>query len=334
MDEPRAQKSDVKSEIANTLIEAMKSNNTPWQRPWSSQSMRPMNITSNNAYRGVNRILLSLSGRADPRWATYEQARKAGWQVRRGEKGSPIVKLVEFEGRGEPEVGSEAGGDGQSSKKMFALRRYVVFNAELNAEQIEGVPALPLREPIEEGEPVAKAEAVLAALKETGLRMREGGDRAFYQSDQDLIQIPTASSFHSVYDRWATILHECAHSTLHHPKRLDRKEALHGRWGDEAYAMEELRAEICSAILAAETGMAMSQAHIDNHAAYLNSWIKAISNNPMALFSAAKDAELMSAYMLELAAKRQAGLAHKDWVEGYDREEKRLAELANGRRYG
>lgn len=328
MDDQRAQKTDVKSEIAKTLIEAMKSNNTPWQRPWSSQSMRPMNIASNNAYRGVNRIMLSLSGRSDPRWATYEQARKAGWQVRRGEKGTPVVKLVEFEGKGEPEVGAEPPGDGQGPKKLFALRRYVVFNAE----QIEGVPPLPQREPVEESERIVKAEALLAAMQETGLRLRQGGDRAFYQPAQDLIQIPAAASFHSVYDRWATILHECAHSTLH-PKRLDRKEALHERYGDEAYALEELRAEICSAILAAETGVPMSQSHIDNHAAYLNSWIKAISNNPMALFSAARDAELMSAYMLDLAAKRQAGLTHKDWVAGYDREEARLAELANGRRY-
>lgn len=329
MSEQVERKPDVKAEIAMMLIEAMKTNNTPWQRPWSAQAMRPMNITSGNSYRGVNRWLLSLAGREDARWATYEQARKAGWQVRRGEKGSPVVKLVEFEGKGEPDAVAEPGADGQASKKMFALRRYVVFNAE----QIDGVPPLPQRDVVEESETIVKAEAVLTALKETGLRMREGGDRAFYQPAQDLIQIPPAASFHSVYDKWATILHECAHSTLA-PNRLARKEALHERWGDEAYALEELRAEICSAIMAAETGVPMSQAHIDNHAAYLNSWIKAISNNPMALFSAAKDAELMSAYMLELAAKRQAGLTHKDWVEGYDHEEKRIAELENGRRYG
>lgn len=53
--------------------------------------------------------------------------------------------------------------------------------------------------------------------------------------------------------------------------------------GDEAYAVEELRAEICSAILAAETGVPMSQAHIDNHAAYLKCWVKVVAADPMAI---------------------------------------------------
>lgn len=70
---------DVKSQIALTLIDAMERGATPWQRPWNAQAMRPMNPTSNNGYRGINRILLALSGRTDPRWMTYHRpARKIG----------------------------------------------------------------------------------------------------------------------------------------------------------------------------------------------------------------------------------------------------------------
>ncbi|MYN11243.1 ArdC family protein [Pseudoduganella aquatica] len=327
MEKETTQRIDVKIEVAQTLIEAMKANNTPWQRPWSAQAMRPINAVSSAGYRGTNRVLLSLSGREDPRWMTYEQARKAGWQVRRGEKGSPIVKLVEFATKGPGEAEAQVEPGAEAGRIGRALRRYVVFNAE----QIEGIQPLPLREIISTEESVAKAEEVAVALSETGLRFASGGASAYYNLAGDRIQMPPKTSFHSLYDYYATLLHECAHSTMH-PKRLDRYEALHQRWGDEAYALEELRAEICSAILAAETGVPMSRAHIDNHASYLNSWIKVLEKNPMALFSAAKDAELMSAYMLELAAKRVHGAAHKEWVEGYDREGERLAELEHGRR--
>ena len=84
--------------------------------------------------------------------------------------------------------------------------------------------------------------------------------------------------------------------------------------------MEELRAEICSAILAAETGVPMSQDadHIGQHASYLNSWVKVIGNDPMAIFSAAKDADRMASYMLGLTQENMAMAQHKEWVAEYD----------------
>lgn len=316
-------RADTQSEVARILIDAMKEGRTPWQKPWSASAMRPMNPTSGNAYRGVNRILLSLSGRDDPRWMTYQQASQAGWQVQRGEKGSPIVKLVEVakgsasdpeaapsDGRGEAGEGA-AGKDG----KAFALRRYVVFNAE----QIEGVPALPDQAPASEFATITRAESILAALKETGLLLIHGGNQACYIPARDEIRMPPRKAFRSVYDYYSTLLHEGAHSTLAE-KRMNRREALGKRWGDEAYSQEELRAEICSAILASETGVPTSEAHIRNHAAYLNSWIANLNRNPMAIFSAAKDAEAMASYMLALEAKFVAAASAKDWVADYDNE--------------
>lgn len=351
-------KPDVKSEIALTLIEAMKSGNTPWQKPWAAQSLRPVNLATSNGYRGVNRLLLALAGRvdpqgrADPRWATYQQAQAKGWQVRRGEKGTPIVKLVEV-GRGgaatEAAAGASAGtvtgtdasngraqassignrGSGGGSgaagaqgargtnatepeRKAFALRRYVVFNAQ----QMDGVPPLEASKTL--FDPVAKAEAVIQALKEkTGLIVVHGGGDACYVPALDEIRLPAKKSFHSAYDYYATALHEGAHSTLH-KKRLDRQEAIAKRWGDDAYAVEELRAEICSAILAAETSVPMTQSHIDNHAAYLQHWMKIVSADPIAIFSAAKDADLMAEYMLGLEKQMSAMTIHKEWIDEYD----------------
>lgn len=306
---------DIKSEIVRSLIEAMERGDTPWQKPWNAQALRPTNPTSGNGYRGINRLLLAMSGRDDPRWMTYQQAQANKWQVRRGEKGTAIVKLVELspheagQAGGDAEQGQEAGGQ----RRAFALRRYTVFNAQ----QIDGVPELEAPAPLD-FDPVARADSVISALQEkTGLIVVHKGAQACYIPDLDEIRLPPKKKFNSVYDYYATAMHEGAHSTLH-AKRLDRKEALSKKWGDEAYAVEELRAEICSAILAAETGVPVSQAHIDNHAAYLKSWLKVAAADPMAIFSAARDAEYMAGYMLELEKQRSAIGQHQEWIEEYD----------------
>jgi antirestriction protein ArdC len=314
--EPRA---DVKSDIARTLIDAMERGDTPWQKPWNAKALRPINPTSGNGYRGINRILLALSGRDDPRWMTYQQAQANKWQVRRGEKGLAIVKLVELGAReaslanAYPSAVQAPGQEATERQRVFALRRYTVFNAE----QIDGVPEWEAGAKLDFN-PVERAEAMISALQEqTGLIVVHGGSQACYIPTLDEVRLPAKASFHSVYDYYSTAMHECAHSSLDE-SRTNRREALSKKWGDEAYAMEELRAEICSAILAAETGVPMSQAHIDNHAAYLKSWIKVVAADPMAIFSAAKDAELMAGYMLGLEKQRDAMAEHQEWVQEFD----------------
>ena len=351
---------DVKSQVAKTLIEAMERGDTPWQKPWKAQCLRPINPTTGNGYRGINRVLLSLSGRSSNLWLTYQQAAAKGWSVRKGEKGTMIVKVVEFDredrgSRGGPDSGGagSAGGSGRASvqggrsrggsnggdrggqaeggsqgkgdqdRKAFALRRYFVFNAE----QIEGMPQPEAEATNDKPFDVAeKAEAVIEAMKErTGLLVIHGGDKAFYSPKLDEVRIPAKRSFHSEYDYFSTIFHEFSHSTLHE-KRLNRTNAIGQKWGDSAYALEELRAEIASAILSDSTGLSARcspesmKAHVENHSAYLRSWIKAIERDPMAVFSAAKDAEAMAEYVLEQERLFTALAPHKEWIEEYEME--------------
>jgi antirestriction protein ArdC len=342
---------DVKSQVAKTLIEAMERGDTPWQKPWMAQCLRPINPTTNNGYRGINRVLLSLSGRSSNLWMTYQQAAANGWSVRKGEKGTMIVKVVEFEkhARGGLEGGgggAESGGGtssgshggngggqgghgdsgskdhGDKDRKAVALRRYFVFNAE----QIEGMPQ-PEAEAAngQSFDVVEKAESVIQAMKErTGLMVIHGGDKAFYSPKLDEVRIPAKRSFRSEYDYFSTIFHEFSHSTLHE-KRLNRTNAIGQKWGDSAYALEELRAEIASAILSDSTGLSARcspesmKAHVDNHSAYLRSWIRAIEKDPMAIFSAAKDAEHMAEYVLSQERQMTAMAPHKEWVAEYER---------------
>jgi antirestriction protein ArdC len=343
---PVDERIDVKSEVARTLIAAMREGNTPWQRPWDARAMSPKNATSNRPYQGVNRALLAISGAsvasrcaepADSRWVTYKQAAAEGWQVRRGERGTPIVKLVELvrdQGAGQgvqsdgPRGNATLSAEGPLKHPRFALRRYTVFNAL----QIDGMPARQEeREP--DFDPVERAEAIMEALKSrTGLTIIHGGDKACYVPSTDQVLLPPKSSFKSIpgvqaaYGYYSVALHECSHSTSS-AKRMARSEALSKRWGDEAYALEELTVEIAAACLAADTGVpithAFPQAHIAHHASYLNSWIKAIESDSMAIFTAAKNADAISTYLLGLERQRTATPLHAEWVVDYERSESR-----------
>jgi antirestriction protein ArdC len=308
---------DVKSEVARTLIDAMERGDTPWQRPWSAHAMRPVSGVTGRPYLATNRLLLSLAGgnREDNRWFTYRGAAEKGGQVRAGEKGTMIVKLLELDNRTDGSAGRPAPIEQRADRegkerKAFALRRYFVFNAE----QIDGIPRTEPTGPT--FDPIERAEGIMEALREkTGLVVVHGRKAACYRPDIDQIELPSKKRFADQYAYFSCALHEAAHSTLA-PHRMNRREALGKRWGDQAYAVEELRAEISSAILAAETGVPMCQdpKHIENHAAYLRSWVTAISDDPLAIFSAARDAEKMSEYLLGLERQMVAMEPHKEWL--------------------
>ncbi len=323
---------DIRREVTQKIIEAMESGNTPWQKPWSAPSMRPVNGVSNNGYRGVNRLLLTIAGQeyGDPRFVTYQQAAANGWNVKRGAKGHMVIKLLEFpqgegqeQGAGESRSESEASqGASGSSGKRFGLKRYWVFNAE----QVQGMPALQGVQTHPEFDPVQRAENVMQALKEkTGLLILHGGNQACYLPDMDEVRLPHKKFFSDQHSYFSTALHECGHATLS-KNRLDRREALGGRFGDTAYAMEELRAELCSIYLSADTGVPHhagqdteeARCHLNNHAAYTKHWTKVLKKDPLAIFSAARDADLMATYLLDLERDWSAMKEHKEWVTEYD----------------
>ena len=322
LDAEGAPRVDVKSEVARRIIEAMRTCDEPWRKPWHGGSLLAVNGVTGNPYRGINRVLLSMSGHPTNEWATYRQAAERGWQVRAGERGTMIVKLVEVGEREQADVARAGDAEAASSSKRFALRRYYVFNAS----QIEGMPQA-ARPDEREFEPAEQAEALVESLEaQTGLKIEHVGMHAFYAPDSDVVRLPSKELFESRYDYYATALHECAHSTMH-PRRLDRAEAYARRFGDEAYAMEELTAELASAISCAQTGVQGTHANGIGHASYLNAWIKILERDPMAIFTAAKAAERVSDYMLDLSLRRSVQADRDAWVADYERSE----ELASRR---
>ena len=106
--------------------------------------------------------------------------------------------------------------------------------------------------------------------------------------------MPDVDRFTSPEAYCATALHELVHWTGH-PDRLAR--AFGRRFGDAAYAFEELVAELGSAFVLGHIGLV--DATIEGHAGYLESWLQVLRNDRSAIFTAARAAGEAFEYILE-----------------------------------
>ena len=128
-----------------------------------------------------------------------------------------------------------------------------------------------------------------------------GGNRAVYSPDRDLVQMPEIQTFRDSERYNRVLAHEASHATRHE-SRLDR--ALgRKRFGDAGYAMEELVALSGAAFLCADLGITPETR--DDHAAYIQSWLKVLKDDKRAIFTAASHAQKAADYLHGLQPKAE-----------------------------
>ena len=303
----------VHEEFAEKIIERLKEGTAPWQQPWhpGKTIAAPHNPASGTVYRGMNRVHLALSGYDDPRWMTLRQANEKDMRIIPGSKATPVV-YFQFS-KEQDRLGEDGkpifGEDGKPEKMTVELDKPIMrFAHVFNAEQIEGMPPLELTDKAFEWEPVEKAENILAA---SGANINhDQSNRAFYRYGTDSIHLPPRENFEDPGLYYGTALHELGHWTRH-SSRLDRE---NGPFGSEMYAREELRAEIASWMLGQDIGIPHDPEH---HASYVNSWVKALEDDPYEIVRACRDAEQIKEYILGLEMKKE--LAQEQTVQRPER---------------
>ena len=82
-----------------------------------------------------------------------------------------------------------------------------------------------------------------------------------------------------------------------HKSRLNR-EFNQKRWGDEGYAKEELVAELGACFLGATLGF--EPVTREEHAAYIQSWLKVLKDDKRFIFQAASYAQKAVEYLVQL----------------------------------
>lgn len=306
---------DIRQQITDDIIKAMESGVPPWRQGWSSGQLA-FNASSGKVYQGVNQLILLIHmqalgqthGGGDPRYLTYRQAQHMGLQVRRGEHGVRIVKLVEVERkRAKQAAGAEGEVVAEEGGKALLLKSYTVFSAS----QIDGIAPLPAREC--DVQPAEAVEAIVWGLQDTGLKLNFGHYQPAYDLRRDEIRIPNVEQFHSLDDFHGVLLHEAAHSSSH-PKRLSRQHIL-GGFGSAEYAREELRAELASAFMQGLVGLPPSPTMIASHASYLSSWLEVLRNDKSEIFRAAADAQRICDYLSERALNARPRVRQEEHPE-------------------
>lgn len=281
-------KRDLYQEVTDTIIAALETCGE-WERPWTqvhNGALTPRNVDG-RPYRGVNIFLLWASaierGYASGVWATYKAWQKHHAQVRSGETGTLVTLWKPYVRKASASERAEGRGDKDGNIKSLLLRHYTVFSAE----QVDGYE-LPAAEP---SDPIATIERADAYLAATGAVVRVGTD-ASYSPISDAITCPPRDAFVSSERYYGTLAHEHVHWSGA-KARLDRD--LSGRFGTEAYAGEELVAELGAAFIGARLGLAFDVR--EDHASYVKNWLQVLRNDKRAIFTASSQAQKAVDYL-------------------------------------
>lgn len=271
----------------------------PWAKPWNagnSEGRITLPRRHNGiAYQGINILLLCGAAletdyRSD-RWMTFKQAQEIGANVRKGEHGHLVVYANKL-------TKTESGENGEETEREIAfMKGYTVFNVDQIESLPEGYHCAGRRA---EGKPLPLIERAEEFFAASGATVRHGRNRAFYAPAQDLVQMPAPESFTDAESYEASKAHEFTHCTSH-ATRLDRQ--LGQRFGDEAYAAKELIAEMGAAFVCAQRGITPEIR--EDHAAYIDHWLKVLKADKKAIFTAASQAHGACNYHFSLQDKTE-----------------------------
>jgi antirestriction protein ArdC len=290
----------VYSRVTSQIVSAIENGVGTWRMPWHTSgrfAFSPINVTSKKPYRGINTLCLWAAAEAKGyergEWATYQQWQERGAQVRKGEKATLVVfwkfaNTVETQDDGEEQT--------VPSSRLLFTRGYSVFNAaQVDGYTPNSEPDMPMPERI------SRADAFFQGI---GANVRHGGNRAYFSPASDHIQMPPFQAFEENVAYYSTLAHEHTHWTAR-SDRCDRQ--LGKRFGDNAYAAEELIAELGAAFVCAHLGLSTEPR--EDHAQYIQSWLRVLKADRRAIFTAASRAQQAADYLVQCSERVAAGVA-------------------------
>ena len=329
------------------MIERMRQmKETGWKKGWiggeSGYAGLPQNVGGRN-YSGSNSFFLQLHtaamGYQLPVYLTFKQAHNLKAHVLKGEKAFPMVYwdmlVKDRDGRrvSSDEYRAMTKEERQGLEAIPFVKSFPVYNvaqtnlAEMQPERMQKlldrfkVPELRDTEGM-------YAHAALDRMVQTQqwlcpIQADKRVDGAFYSPSQDRIVVPMKAQFNigsspeETYrggmEYYSTMLHEMTHSTMT-PERLNRETG--GRFGDPKYAKEELVAELTAAMISHSMGF--DSKVTDNSAAYLDSWIGTLKQEPKFIVSVMADVNKASDLILDHVDKQRLALGEQPYLAKND----------------
>lgn len=285
----RPAKRDLYQETTDRIVELLdRGELPPWRQPIKRRDgdATPTSLATGKAYRGINVFLLAMTawaaGYDSTSWATFNQVKKLGGSVRKGERATTVLFWKTHETT-----------DSQTGDKTTVpvLRHYAVFNVEqcdgLEHHVVTDVSAAPF-------DPIAEAEKIVTGFPRPPT-IRHIGSAAAYLAREDEVRIAEPGRFKTPESYYATLFHELVHA-VGHKSRLDR--GLGDKpivFGSAAYGREELVAEMGSAFLCAHAGIGPPT--VEQAAAYIDGWRRQLVADKRLVIRAAGQAQRAADYI-------------------------------------
>ncbi len=274
----------VYEKVNEKIMDLISKGTMPWEMTWEGSTL-PMNLASNTQYRGINVWMLSatamFNGYPHNQWLTFNQTRKLGGAVKRGEKASFVVFAKRIEKKGQDNVPED------ERDSFFLYQYYNVFNVS----QCDGIT--PIENKVRENTPLEEAEKIVAGYKNKP-EIICGQYSPCYSPLNDKVFMPTIDAFTSSEEYYGALFHELAHSTGHE-SRMNRD--LAGKMDKTSYSKEELIAEFTASYLRAMTGIATPVADA-NSASYIDGWSELIKKDYRIIMTSASKAMRVADYIL------------------------------------
>jgi len=260
--------------ITEKVIASLEKGVVPWSKPWKGSSL-PMNFKTGYKYKGVNLLLLALSGFSVPYFLTFNQVKELGGTVKKGAEATLVIfwswkektKIV----------------DGKEETETYpVLQYYHVFNIT----QTEGIEYESRFDQMDNFNPLAVCDEVVLKYKDCPT-IEHKEQRAFYFNEKDLINMPSKKSFNSEEDYYKTLFHEMIHSTGH-KNRLNRDMPAVLNNHSE-YSKEEVIAELGASFLCGHTHIGANL--IENSASYIEFWLKQLKEDKKFVFAVSSQAQ-------------------------------------------
>ena len=329
------------TEMMIERMEQMKS--VGWRKGWiggtTAPGAMPQNV-SGRGYSGSNSFFLQLDtalrGYSMPVYLTFKQANDMGAHVKRGESAMPVLywDIIARDKDGK-KVSKEAYRKMSLAERMQVqtipfLKAFNVFNvdqtnlAEVKPDKVEALKKLFAPPELRDAEGMFTSTALDRMFEKQEwicpIQYDKQVPGAYFSPTKDIIVIPKKEQFNigktleEVYkdgmEYYSTALHEMAHSTGTEP-RLNR--GSHEKFGDAKYAKEELVAELTAAMVG--NSMGFDKRILDNNAAYLDSWISALKENPKFIVSVMADVNKAANMVLEEVDKQKMALGEEPLLD-------------------
>jgi antirestriction protein ArdC len=192
---------DIYATVTAQLVAAIESGAGEWRMPWHHSGapvMRPTSVAGRR-YSGINRLVLwaaDACGYASGIWATYQQWRAHGGQVRKGEIGTHVILWKKVE-RAMPPL----------KRAAKAIAAPASSRAALSSST--AIRSMAPRKPREGGRAISTSVAdALAFLEGLGVPVEYGLHDAYYRPDIDKVFMPERTAFDHDLDLVSTLAHE------------------------------------------------------------------------------------------------------------------------------